>query len=607
MMTRNFLPRLLWAVALLVLGYLLVFFLFRSWQVLNFPHQVEYGEGPVLGWTRQIAAGHLPYKPMEPFPWDFSVYTPGYLIGSALLAWVASPTPWFAGRLLSLLSALGLALLIPAAISPRLESGAGASQGRGRGLAWLAAALWLASPYLFRWATFFRPDLFALWWSALGLVLVQQAIARERRSLIGLAALCFVASFLSKQSFFAAPLAALLYLWWVRRGWVPLLALTGAAAGLVMLGALWLATGGAVLENLILANANPFSWDALWYFEGSFFVTVPLLALLALWGGWMRPHGAPYAAYALLSLLVTISVGKAGAWENYFLEPLWALCVLAGQRLLLWQEEKSELQKVIPALVLLQLLLFLPALERLTPAAELAWLTDLRAENERIHQVLDALPSEEPIWSEQMGVLAESGRAIPLHSFVYTQLEYQGLWEPAPLVEALSQGRGPLLIQRFDALTDPAKRGRWSPAMLMASERGYALGERSGEWLLRPPLPFPPLDTPQPIGEQIQLLNWMVIRDGETQPFPVELKAGETLLVHLLLKSLVEEDAPLTVSVQLFDPTGERLSQHDAPLRSGWLGHVLPANTLLRDEHPLVLPATLPSGGYSLLVTLYAS
>lgn len=581
------LSRLLWGATWVALLFFLLFFAFRSLSILGFPYQVEYGEGPVLGWTQQLAMGQWPYKPFAAFPWSFSVYTPGYLAASALLARLLPLTTplWFGGRLLSLLSALGLALLIPLAV-----------RSRGAGL---LALLWLATPYLFRWATFFRPDLFALLWSAVGLVLLQRALARDERRLLLVAVLCLVLAFFSKQSFFAAPLAGLFYLARQRRAWLPLYVGSGALAGLLCGSLLSWASGGAMLDNLILANANPFSWSALWHFERAFFQTVPLLALLALWRIWQRPGGL-FALYALLSLLVTISVGKAGAWENYFLEPLWAFCVLAAQAL----PALPARERLLPALLLLQLALFLPGYERWDPRAERAWLAEMAAEGAALHAALAPLPPGALIWSEQMGLLAEQRRPIPLHSFVYTQLARQGLWEEEALLHRLRAGEGALLIQRWDAVADPLGRDRWSRAMLDAAEQGFALGERAGRWRLRPPLPFPKAESdPQPLNERIQLRAWMV-RDHRV---PVALEAGERLSIHLLWQAQQAEAIPLSSSVQLFAPDGERVAQHDAPLRCAGLGGAWPAGALVRDEHELSLPDRLPPGPYTLQLSLYES
>lgn len=660
-----------------MLACFLLFFAFHSWQVLTFPHQVEYGEGPVLDWSRQLAQGQLPYKAINSFPWNFSVYTPAYLALSGGLIHAFPDTPWFGGRLLSLLSGLGLAILLlfsqyPAHLPPERISRCEIHALDPKWVvfytwvpfgAGLAALLWLASPYLFRWATFYRPDLFALLWSGLGIILVQRAVIREQTGLLTLAACCFVLSFYSKQSFFAAPVASMIYLWWLRRLWLPRLVIAGALGGGLVALILWFLSGRALFDNLIAANANPFSWQALWLFERSFFGMTCFLMSLAIWQiikAWRLAGKSSFAIsstsatsstsaiastspapstsssltlyapllaiYAILSLLVTFSVGKAGAWENYFLEPLWVICALAGQVMSEWHSKQNRLSLLVPIIVLLQLLFFLRGFERYTPAEELRWLAQLREENRALQAAVQAIPPSQKtldattdkktvIWSEQMGVLAETRHIVPLHSFVYTQLARQELWEPTLLLEQLARGEAPLLIQQHDALVDPLKSDRWSRSMLDASERGYTIGQLAGRWRLRGPLPFVLEDEPMALESGIELVNWMAFIRNDTKESlgennllfaPVELLSGETLTIHSLWRSSQEQINALTASVQLFAANGERLAQHDAPLREKLAG-TWPKNALIRDEHTFVLPSDLPVGGYTLQLSLYES
>lgn len=589
--------RLLWAVPLALLALLLLFYLLHTALVLALPHQVEYGEGPVLAWAQQIAAGSLPYKAIAGEPWSFSVYTPGYLGAAALTLRLAPALPWLGGRLLSLAAALGLALLfVPATRGAE----------RRRLAALLAAGLWLVSPYLLRWSTFYRPDLFALFWSALGIVLVDRGTTDDKRHLLVVGALSFALAFWSKQSFFAAPLAALLFLAARRRDlllWLLLPGAVGAIAGALLL---WGAAGGEILQNLVVANANPFSWPAFLRFEGAFLRTVPVVLLLAALAG--RRQAPLLVLYALFSLGVTLSVGKAGAWENYFLEPLWPLVALAGMTLARPAGRWGQL--LLPAALLLQLLLYLPGYERRTPADELAWSRATLAEGRLLADWVTTRPPNGPLWSEQMGVLAERGRRVPLHSFVYTQLERQGVWEPTPLVDRLRAGEGAGLIQSWNAPVDPLRQERWSRRMLDAAERGFGLGTRVGPWALRPPLALPPSDLAAVVAPGILIQQWTVLScipaPCTPVPPPIGLTAAATLEVHLLWQALDPPAVALSTSVQLFDPDGIRVAQHDAPLRGG-LGGRWPPGAMLRDEHPLTLPARLSPGAYSLLVAIYES
>ncbi len=381
--------------------------------------------------------------------------------------------------------------------------------------------------------------------------------------------------------------------------------------------------------DLILANANAYSWGALWAFQRAFFSTAFVLVLLALAGLSLffreRRGGVTVsllALYLLVALPVTASVGKAGAWENYFLESFWLLCALAGvgiQKLATLAPQQRGASALygllVPFGLVVQVVLFGRGLERLSVAEELGWFESQQQAATALHQALAPVPSGAAVWSEHAGLLAETGRANPLLPFGYTQLERQQLWDPTPLTDRLATGEGALLIQRWDALADPLGLERWSRSMLAAGERGFALGARAGEWRVRPASPFPPPDQPQPLADGLLLVDWMVLapqpcEDPGACPatplsLPVTLQPGTPLIVHLLWKSEAREAVPLSSSAQLFAPDGTRVAQEDTLLRRDGLGGAWPAGSLARDEHFLSLPDALEPGAYSLLLTLY--
>jgi hypothetical protein len=668
--------RVLTAFPIAIIGvYLLVLGVVRTVGMLSLPYQAEYGEGPVLDWARQIANGALPYKPIHTSPYNFSVYTPFYLVVSGVFVTLFPDNPYFGGRLISLLSAVGLAVLLWQAdwrgVRPRTPQAAadGETGSIPESLPRLtrpyellfplvAVLLWLVSPYVFRWATFYRPDMPALFWSGLGMVVISRfsfpASHFPKREMgnekwetgrLVAAALCFVLAFFTKQSFFAAPLAALIYLVATKqyRSAVRLV-VAGTVMGLVVGVGLYAVTGWALIENLIAANANPFSWEAVAQFWGSFITIAPMVMIVAVMALRHREHWL-WGLYLAIALIVSLSIGKAGAWENYFLEPLWIMCLLVGTSLtspphppspsgrgggtdsffsplsslradtLYPERGGGGVRFVFPILILVQLLLYTRGYERLGIQEEMAWLAGARAEGAALQAAVAAIPPGVPIYSEQMGVLAELGRPVLLHSFVYTQLARQGLWDESPLTTPLAAGDG-VVIQRFDAVHDPLARDRWTQGMLDSIERGYGFGAQVGEWVVRPstaPYRFAEPDLPRPLDHGMTLLNWEAesCSDGadcRAGVRPVELFSNGTLRVQTLWQSANEIDTPLSISLKLFDPTGQFVTQKDGAFRKGWMGKGWVAGAMLRDEGQwLELPATLPSGAYTVEVTLYES
>lgn len=579
-----------WVLVVLGAGALLTVWAVRSWLVLFFPYQVEYGEGPVLDWALTLLSGRWPYKPIQPLPWTFSVYTPGYLLAAAMLTPLAEQagfSPWLAGRLISLASALGLAVLavtMARALSDTWWAGV------------VAAVMWLCSPYLNRWATFYRPDLFALWWSALGIAFVGRARGRPQWLVPG--GLALLAGVLTKQSFVAAPLAALFYLWRRDRRSAAVLAASLVVPGLVVGLGLWWTTGGALVESLLVANANPFSPASLWRFEWAFVRLAPVMLLLAAVA--LRRHRLPLVGlWWLVALPVTLSVGKAGAWENYFLEAFFGATVLAAAVL-----TQPPFRSLAPWLLLVQLVLFLPGFEHRTPAATLRWLAEREAEERALAEAVAKVP--DPVLSEHMGVLAQSRRPVWLHTFVYTQLERQGVFDPTELLDMVRQGEFSLVVQRAGARVDRLKLGRWSQRVLNAVEASYAPAGRAGRWLLLRPAPLNRTAS-TPVGQDMRLARWDVAVNGLLAPAgPIAFRPGDRLTVHLLWEAVGEPDEDLTAFVHLVDWQGRGLSQHDGPPRDGTAptSRWRPGD-LVRDVHPLQVPAEARPGAYALKVGLY--
>ncbi|NOZ06196.1 MAG: glycosyltransferase family 39 protein [Chloroflexi bacterium] len=588
---------------LLAFGLLALFllaFAYRSWAVIRFPYTIEYGEGPVLDWARQFARGGWPYKPIEGFPYTFSVYTPLYLWLSAQFLRLGGPALW-GGRLISAGSIL-LSAWVIYALARREKT--------AQRWAMMAALLFLASPFAYRWATFFRPDALALAFSLAGMYLaypVGEKTFAPRR--IFFASLLFLLAFYTKQSFVAAPLAYGLVLLSQDRRRGLLWALGMVTAGGLAFAGLNLATGGTFFTDVVIGNANPYNLAAFLRFTGGFLALVALIAISA--GGellmeWRERHLSLAGVYFLCAALVTLSAGKAGAWENYYLETLAVMCLLAAMA---WQRLGDRRNGgwatlLVALLVIAQLGLFLPGFERLGPVAEAAWLQHTAQIDEQLSARLAGVP--DPILAEDMGILAVNDRPVAIHSFVYTQLAAQGAWDPAPFLQDLAAHRFPLLVLRRGAHADREGFHRFSREMLSAMEMYYACtGRVDGYELCRPARPFRAYDGD--LAQTIRLLGYDVSSPGRAREGSGGvIRPGQPLTVTLLWQAEAVPAADYTVFVHLVDAQGKRWAQHDGPPREGtFRTRQWRAGDVIRDVHRLVVPGDAPPGPYQLLVGMY--
>src|SRR5512141_1660793 len=146
------LARILWSLVWLGLGIYLLLTLWLGLTGLVYPYQLDYGEGIVLWFARQIAHGHSIYKGLTGFPYASSNYPPVSMLLSAVLMPVLGDG-YAGGRLLSLASVLVVAGLIYQIV--RVET-------RRQWTGAVAALLFAGSPYVYHWTPLFRADLIGL-------------------------------------------------------------------------------------------------------------------------------------------------------------------------------------------------------------------------------------------------------------------------------------------------------------------------------------------------------------------------------------------------------------------------------------------------------------
>ncbi len=527
------------------------FFVYHSYLALTFPYQLEYGEGPVLDWAARIPRAAPLYKPILSYPYSFPVYTPLYIWLSGLSLPLTPDNFYLGGRVISSLSAVGIAIAIYKTVLVTAEN----EPRRWHGI--IAASLFIASPFARRWATFYRPDMLALCFSLWG----YYAVCRYRDSRrLYFSVPLFLLSIYSKHSFVAAPTAA--YGWLLlnrasrKRGFIASVSL--AASGLGIFALINLTTRGAFFTDIVLANANPYSWQLAGNFMRGFLSIVPILAtsallyLLTQFYQTYRRKKSPraLALYLIAAAFVSLSIGKAGSWENYFLEILAIFCIIAG----LWFNI-PRWRAVGLLLIIAQLLLY-PRGWLTTPWQEAEQLQSIATTRQKLAEVVAAHP--DPILAEDMGILAENHRVVPIHTFVYTQLAYQGLWHQEWILTALERQEFSLIIMRAGGRYDYENWHRFSPQMLWGIDRYYAVfATVDGYELYHPAPPLSRLDAN--FADEITLLGYRTVLDAATN----------TVTFTLLWQAREDITADYTIFTHLVNSDGQTIIQRDQPPRGG--------------------------------------
>jgi hypothetical protein len=517
----------------------------RIGHALEYPYQLDAEEGFLLAQALRFQAGEGLYRSLAVPPYAVDNYPPLYPVLWSLFVSPAAPT-LEAGRWITALSAgaalLGMALLILGQgragawvrafwrrrFSPQSSSGFEDSPSPWGAAQTLLIALlcpaMFAVTYAFqRWVAYARVDFLSIALSVWGLVVFALRGARpEGRMARWFALLLFTLAFLTKQTSVAAPAACTLWLF-VRdrrqgiRFFLSLaLAVTGATALLCAL------TAGRYWAHTVTYNRNVMHWNELLLWARHFYECYALLLLaLAILGGWaiggvwkrFRSKAAPsenassapdltlYLLYAALNAASLVTLAKAGAAENYLLEPHLAAALFLGVALdaLLSQLHapgRKQLGATVVAVCALAILLgngwWYSPWARLfhfsAPSPVLSGLT----QGARVEQALRQRPG--PVLSEDPIYHLRLGRPVLFQNFIMTQLTSEGKWDESSLLRRV-EAREIALVVSHQRLEDAGQFfNRYSPALRQTIVENYRLLET----LPRPSAPqepYPALQT----------------------------------------------------------------------------------------------------------------
>jgi hypothetical protein len=431
----------------------------------------DYGEGCVLTMVQLLAEKGSYFPSLEAYPFVHGNYPPVFPLLN-LPAYLAFGPTLFVPRLLSLLATLGLVLVLASLV--RRETGHGP-------LASFFALLLLAPWFVQTWAALGRVDMLACLLSLAGLYLFHRFGPGHRGRFAAYA--CFWLAFFTKQNALLAPLALVLGLFVDRatRGRAGRVLAEIALPLLVLFGLLAALTGGAAYRHLVpLTAAADYEWDRMGRAYRDFVTLIgPLLAFIvpALFAFRKAAATGPTASYLLywlsnMAALVTIS--KAGAAQNYFIEPYVATVALTALFVGHTLKTLPTLARAWPAYALVAALVATFAdMERgraRLPPQEIRELAELYAE---------VRATKGPVLSEDLSALVLGRKPVLVEPFGVLLISRKRLMDPAPIVADCQAGRFELVVSDF--------RLRAIAGMDECLSTRYELSKRLGPYeLLRP-------------------------------------------------------------------------------------------------------------------------
>jgi hypothetical protein len=442
-------------------------------QLALYPLGIDQGEGydAWSGWL--VRLGQLPYSTSASLPYYSSNYPP---LWSAL---VAIPMMWSGptlapARVISVVCTVISTMLIAwAAVRlTRREHPAVAIMAGA-----IAAVLFLASPYVFHTTPLARVNSMALMFSLLAVTAAEQPTPRR----LALASLALVAAVFTKPTALDAVLAIALFVLAVRPRGLPTLAALFVGPAVVLLLMLQVLTGGTYLLNVATANANPFDFGQLGTYLLNFLVTHGLfvaLAVLPVARGIQQRAWSPWTLFFLVAAVMTLTVGKWGAGESYFLPLIALTSVLAGgeiARLLFPPRRLPLAARFRPpagteAAALLSVALLLQAvIMSHGPVADLVGLAPDRGPQARTLGRIPAAREQEaaseivrrirevpgPVLSEEPSFMLAAGRPVIGNATQLRNLHQSRSWSPDALVADVRARRFDLVILSAELFPPP--------------------------------------------------------------------------------------------------------------------------------------------------------
>jgi hypothetical protein len=265
---------------------------------------------------------------------------------------------------------------------------------------------------------------------------------------------------LTKQTFLAALVAGTL--WQIRDRPTSALVFCAVALATCCLPCLALVatTGGAFVENTLLANVNPFAPAIAEGLLPTFLASqwLPLLlagSYLIVGRPWRRRQSRLLVLYWVISSVWLLGIAKVGANANYWIEFAAATAILAARgAVCLLRSSPRPLALVAGVGLLLAVGIqlggpsgVLTSLRGVRTSIAATRAPPLHAEFDTLVDRVRHAPGE--VLAEPMDVLVLADRPVLLEPFIYNLLLSAGQWQPEPLVARICHGDIGLLVLAY--------------------------------------------------------------------------------------------------------------------------------------------------------------
>ena len=477
-------------------------------RAVTFPYGLDYGEGTVWQQALMIPGPNM-YGDITHPPFIVFEYPPVYhLLVRALVS--VGIDPLAAGRSISLAATIVIAVLIGNITFAATREN---SSTKARILGSILAGL-IIFPYrpVEESAVWMHVDVLAIGFSFAGIYM--SIVAGYRIFTLCIAVLLFSFAVYTKQTELSAPIATFLIIATVDRRSALQAVIFGSIISGAALTVLLLITNGGFWRHIIEYNRhNRFVFDNIPYLlsrqrrDAAGLVT-GFAAFAFLWwreatsrklpdlAGWFAAirESEQLRALSIISLWFVlasaqlVTLGRPGAWDNYFVEWMCITAVPIGMAAVVWTRLATKASSALfPGLagLLCSLALATQGLHRWP--YELGIVDNPRAAAVR-RQLVDLIrASRKPVISDDMVLILRAGKHVFIEPAIFTELADTGYWDQGPLLKLIQNHAFALVITQTVRMQDEVAGGVFTDEVAHAIESSYPFIERLDNYVIRRP------------------------------------------------------------------------------------------------------------------------
>lgn len=412
----------------------IVIFSLHTLRALLYPYPLNYAEGYVMSFARFIHQYGNYFFNISDYPYMQASYPPVFpsmaslfipLVGEKLII----------GRVISLVSTL-LTLIVLYIIF--------FNEFRKKYLSFILSTLFIIPWYVIEWATLFRVDILAIFFSVFGLF-VYYSLYKKNSALRFMGIAFFILAFYTKQNSISAPLSIFLFLLLKDRRELKKFLL----AYLIPLVSLFFyfdikTHGQFYLHLVVYMSAQGFYFFNVIQEYQNFLKLFAVSFAFFLFDIIFHRKFLLYSLYFLVNFIFLLSIAKYGSGTHYYLEPTASILIIFGLVFTDLMKNNDKRHGFILSAVLLTQIFLLLSFDKFWNIVQYPLVPKIYEVSNVVNYYIKN--SEGPVLSEDLGLLAINHLPVFYEAWGARLLHEKGFMDISRLIEDCNRGKFKLIV-----------------------------------------------------------------------------------------------------------------------------------------------------------------